>query len=222
MMDCRTVAPSPPSGTPANRGMPIDGTSRLSVLPLVSNALNNAIPESFSRNLELLSTFVWCCSSTLAFNMSQSSCEICAVCGTSVDVRPPGATLACPFAPGCDAPVPPSMRFSTSPSMARNCSISVRDCASSLCVCSSDRVKTSILPLRSWLPGVALAGALCAKPLPQSTNPSTRYRAVTWALRQGGIIAPPTTADPAARLAATAILQRHLPRDQVSLRPHVQ
>src|SRR4029077_1652876 len=57
-IDCRTVAPSPPDGNPADFGTAIDGTSRLSTLPELSNALNSAMPESFKRNLDPLSTFV--------------------------------------------------------------------------------------------------------------------------------------------------------------------
>src|SRR6266436_9940640 len=92
-IDCRTVAPSPPDGNPANFGTAIDGTSRLSTLPELSTALNSAMPDSSKRNLDPLSTFVCRCSSTRAFSKSQSSCEICAAaCAPSG----PGGAAATP------------------------------------------------------------------------------------------------------------------------------
>ena len=52
MIDCRTVAPKPPAGKPASLGTAMPGTSRLSTLPLVSNALKSAKPESFLQVTE--------------------------------------------------------------------------------------------------------------------------------------------------------------------------
>src|ERR1700674_1179214 len=119
-IDCRTDAPSPPEGYPANFGTEIDGTSRLSTLPELAKALNSAMPESFKRNLDPLSTLVCRCSSTRAFSRSQSSCEICAAgCAPSgpggPDATPVPALAACPG----NADAAPSMRLNTSPNMAR-------------------------------------------------------------------------------------------------------
>src|SRR5258708_7734862 len=72
-IDCLSEAPRLPEEAPGDCGTATVGASRLSTWPVSPNALNKAMPESFSRYFELLSTLSCWSSSNLAFAICQSS-----------------------------------------------------------------------------------------------------------------------------------------------------